>query len=169
MKHIFINSKKYGLKSVTVDDEDYELVNQFRWQIRKPKKTFYAIRDTYVSRRKGHRRERKFESMHRLIMGVSDKKIYIDHKDHNGLNNQKSNLREATHTQNLANTHKYKGTSKYKGVTFEKSSGMWRGRIGVDNKIINLGRFDNEDAAARRYDISAIKYFGEFANLNFPA
>lgn len=168
MKHIFINSKKYGLKAVTVDDEDYELVSQFAWQIRKPKKTFYAIRDTYVSRRRGHKRERKFESMHRLIMGISDKKVYVDHKDHNGLNNQKSNLREATHTQNLANTYKYKhnGTSKYKGVSLEKTSGKWKARIGVGNKVIALGRFDKESDAAICYNDAALKYFGEFASIN---
>jgi hypothetical protein len=96
------------------------------------------------------------------------KKYTVDHIDNNPLNNQKSNLRICSLKDNSKNSTKRNNTSsKYKGVYFENYTKKYKANIKVDYKTINLGRFLNEIDAAKAYDKAAIKYFGEFANLNF--
>lgn len=96
---------------------------------------------------------------------------YVDHIDRNPNNNKWENLREADISQNAANvelmkssTTGYKGVSKYHYSNIKK----WRAYIKVDGKFINLGKYKTKEEAARAYDEAAIKYFGEYAFLNFP-
>jgi hypothetical protein len=92
----------------------------------------------------------------------------IDHIDGDGLNNQKSNLRIGTHQQNIMNRTKQRNnTSGYKGVSFDKSTNKFVAQIGYNKKGIHIGSFKTAILAARAYDVEAIKYHGEFANLNF--
>ncbi|OHB55307.1 MAG: hypothetical protein A2173_08695 [Planctomycetes bacterium RBG_13_44_8b] len=94
--------------------------------------------------------------------------LIIDHKDHNGLNNSRANLRPATKAQNCWNRRKKPGcSSKYKGVCFNKALGKWAGSIRFEGRRSHLGYFVNEEEAARTYDAAARKYHGEFAALNF--
>ena len=103
--------------------------------------------------------------MHKLITGYPK----TDHKDHNGLNNQRSNLRPATVTQNNANQRPRRGfSSQYKGVFRVKKSGMWRARIGLDYGNHRIGDFVSELQAAYAYDAAAREMFGEYACPNFP-
>jgi hypothetical protein len=122
---------------------------------------FYACRQESVPRPDG-KLGQKFVKMHQVIVGYKRP----DHIDGNGLNNQKHNLRPATHAQNSRNKGKHKGTSKYKGVC--KTPYKWRARIYVDGKSKFLGDKDLEIDAAKLYDEAAVKYFGKFARLNFP-
>lgn len=95
--------------------------------------------------------------------------LLVDHKDNNGLNNQRENLRLASGSQNKANCAKYSNnTSGYKGVTLRKERNTWRAQIRVNNKLIILGCFVDKEEAARAHDKAALLYFGEFAQLNFP-
>ena len=83
------------------------------------------------------------------------------------LNNQKSNLRIATRAENMRNRSKYKtGSSQYKGVNRVKKSGAWRANISIDKKLVVLGYFSSEKTAAKTYNNAALKYYGEFANIN---
>lgn len=107
------------------------------------------------------------EKMHRLILGVTNPKIKIDHRDGNGLNNQRHNLREATQAQNLANSRPRSGSSRFKGVTF-RSPDKWIAQISKDGKHTYLGIFRDEFDAATAYNFAAIEMFGEFARLNRP-
>jgi hypothetical protein len=97
------------------------------------------------------------------------------------LNNQKENLRIATHGENQRNSSKLKFSKKectsiYKGVSLIKETNRWRALIKSNElvpgsnkcKQIHLGYFESEIAAAQAYDAAAIIYYKEFAKLNFP-
>jgi hypothetical protein len=169
MKEIEINSKKYGTHKVLVDDEDYEELSKYKWYLSKGKHTFYVHMDdnTYE---KGVRIKRVTVLMHRSLMGVpkGDKRI-VDHIDGNGMNNQKSNLRICTVTENNRNQVHSRGdfSSQYKGVYWCKDKKLWATEIRINKKKKFLGRFKSQVVAARTYDIAALKYFGEFHHLNF--
>jgi hypothetical protein len=91
----------------------------------------------------------------------------VDHRDGDGLNCQRNNLRLATKKQNSANRRKEPGTSSvYKGVSFERERKIWKAYIGGPLK--HLGRFEFQTEAALAYDRAAIERYGEFARLNFP-
>jgi hypothetical protein len=158
MKEIIIESKKFGTKTVLVDDEDFEYLSKFNWYIQKGKHTFYVYR-------KG--KEGNIIAMHRQLLGLSDSKVFSDHKDRSGLNNQRNNLRIATQSQNEANKVAHKGSvSKYFGVCWEKQYKKWKARICKNKISVHLGYFENESDAAIAYNKAAVSYHGEFANLN---
>jgi hypothetical protein len=95
--------------------------------------------------------------------------LLVDHRNTNGLDNRRSNLRLATYSQNNCNKAKRKNTSsRYVGVCFNKQLKRWGAYIKPQGKKIFLGYFDNEIDAAHAYDAAARKYHGEFARLNFP-
>jgi hypothetical protein len=95
--------------------------------------------------------------------------LQVDHEDGNGLNNQRSNLRIASPTQNQGNARRRKdNTSGYKGVSWYRRTNKWKAHIRVDKKLRHLGYFIDLTDAARAYDAAALEHFGEFAHLNFP-
>lgn len=142
-----------------IDDEDFERINRFTWCAAKSNENYYAIRKNY--------NESGTIRMHRVILNINDTKIKIDHIDNNSLNNQKSNLRIASNSENKRNQIKHKITSsKYKGVHFRKDNKKWRAGVRLNDQQINLGQFNNEIDAALAYNTAAIKYFGEFAKIN---
>jgi len=89
----------------------------------------------------------------------------IDHVDMIRGNNQRYNLRIATHTQNMWNRPAQKNnTSGYKGVTWHRQALRWQARIRANKKTISLGLFDTPREAHEAYKTAADKYHGEFAN-----
>lgn len=143
-------------KHMIVDAEDYDSLITKEWHC--DERGYCG-----VSSSKGRK------LVHRILMNVTDKSTTIDHKDRNPLNNRKSNLRLSSYAQNLYNKGPWsKSSSKYKGVWFCKSSGKWASELRCDGKRIYVGRFTNEEDAARAFDKLAIKHQGEFAYLNFP-
>jgi hypothetical protein len=106
--------------------------------------------------------------LHRYIMGVTDSRVIVDHKDGDGLNCQDGNLRICTTSQNGMNRGKQSDNkSGYKGVCWDKNKRKWMATIKLNQKNIFLGRFDNPIDAAKAYDEGARKYHGPFARLNF--
>ena len=142
-----------------VDAEDYEKLNKYKWFAKRCERRFYAERSY----------KNKNLKMHHEIMGTVEGK-YIDHINHNGLDNRKVNLRFVTPEQNSWNKRKQSGSysSKYKGVHWVKSEKTWRARITCKKKVIYLGRFSDEIEAAKAYDRKAKELFGEYTCLNFP-
>lgn len=156
MREIILTQGKVAL----VDDEDYEFISQWKWHY-DGTHGGYAIRTQRQGKRSLHFK------MHRVIMGVTDPQILVDHRDVDGLNNQRSNLRVCSHRQNNCNKVKSKNrSSRYKGVSFYKKYGTWEAGICVNYKNIYLGRFETEEEAALAYNRKAVELHGEFALLN---
>ncbi len=112
--------------------------------------------------------KRKSHYMHRIIMERMidrplEKSEYVDHIDRNILNNQRTNLRIASPSENLVNSKINKRSqTKLKGVQFKSNLGKWRARL-CDR---HLGYFTSEAAAAKAYNDAAYELYGEFAQLN---
>lgn len=170
MRTVVLHGEKAAGRVALVDDGDYELVMQYRWnvlEIRRPGKRpgSVLIHGPYAAANVSVKKGLPAARMHKLITGWP----ITDHIDHNGLNNCRYNLREATHTQNVRNARPQNGRSSgYKGVSWFKAGGKWRADIRVNGKLIYLGLFTDEIKAAQEYDAAALKHFGEFANPNFP-
>ncbi len=163
MKRIKLNSKKYPNKYALVDDEDFEYLNQFKWHPVKRNHTFYVARSAKINNKDTQ------IMMHREILKLTDSSIYTDHRDRNGLNNQKNNLRKCIPKQNNMNRcADKKSTSQYKGVSWSKEKQKWQSHICNESKRKHIGYFDNEKDAALSYDYYANKLFNKFAYLNFP-
>lgn len=99
---------------------------------------------------RGHLKGKK-SLMHRVILGVSDPKVFVDHKNHDTLDNRRENLRLANASQNKQNGHgPYKNnvTAKVRGVSLDRRSGKYRARVYVDGKRLSLGFFHTVAAAA---------------------
>jgi len=160
MKQIPLTQGKFAL----VDDCDFERVNQFKWyaiRMNKGKELFYARRHITVYGKD------KMQYLHRFLLGITNSKIKVDHKDGNGLNNIRSNIRLATQSQNLQNRGSQNNSeSKYKGVCFDNFTKSYRMQITINGKTIR-SRHKNEIDAAKEYDRMAKILHGEFANTNF--
>jgi hypothetical protein len=100
--------------------------------------------------------------MHRLISGAAPGQ-YVDHINHNTLDNRRHNLRLCTCSQNHANR---RPTRRFKGVS--RVSAGWGAWLQVDKHNRKLGVFDTEEEAATAYDFHARVAFGDYALVNFP-
>jgi len=143
-----------------IDDEDIEEVSKYNWRARKGRNTYYAT--THI----GDWRDKKNIHLHNLVMNTPAGFI-IDHKDHNGLNCQKDNMRICTKRQNGKNRSSW-GVSKYLGVSQvkHKTCIRWEAKIFSDGERKYLGSFRLEKEAAIAYNNAAQKIHGVFANLN---
>ena len=142
-----------------IDEEDWLLVAQYKWRLLEKRYTKYAQANI---KKNGKWRTMR---MHRLIMNCP-RNIQIDHIDHDGLNNRKSNLRFATNQQNNFNRKGYDTSSKYKGVTWRTKLKKWEAQIQTKGKSKYLGYYANENDAARAYNKMAVQVFGEYAYVN---
>ena len=103
--------------------------------------------------------------MHRLIMAPPGD-LQVDHRDGNGLNNGRDNLRICTDQQNKFNSTKKRAHKKYKGVFLDKRHGTYYAQLWLNRKSYFGGRHKTEDEAALAYNRLAIEHHGDFAQLN---
>lgn len=151
-------SRKYLDLYVIVDITDFHKVIEYHWtpDYNNKCKVIYA-----TSKIKG-----KNTRIHNFLYPEADE---VDHRDHDGLNNRRSNLRSVYRFQNSYNARGHKnGTSKYKGVSWDSQRKKWKTQIYINEKKKFIGRYTNEIQAAKEYDKAAHKAWGEYAYLNFP-
>lgn len=144
-----------------IDDADFELVSQHKWcAFWSPRgRCFYAVTST----QKEYKRTTIY--MHRLIMGASISEK-VDHINRRTLDNRRSELRLASHAQNMHNRGKtIKNTSGYKGVSWDRINNKWVAEIWENKKKTHLGRFLTKEEAYAAYCEAALRLHGEFARL----
>lgn len=128
-----------------VDDEDYDYLNQWKWQTHFNGTGYYGKRNIRLESGK-----RTSFMLHRAIITDVPLGMQVDHIDGNGLNNQRNNLRIVTNRQNQQNLHRDK-TSIYPGVCWGKRNNKWVSKIRIGNKVKHLGYFINEKDAFDAY------------------
>lgn len=170
MRTVSLHGKKAAGRVVMVDDADYDLVMRYRWFVWERTMAGGTKQGPYATASLSGRYTGTVR-MHRLLVPEGPR---VDHRDGDGLNNQRSNLRPATKGQNMANSRKSNAngggapSSRFKGVSWDKSRKRWAAEITANGVKRHLGRFVREELAARAYDAAALKAFGEFARPNFP-
>lgn len=140
-----------------VSNVDYQSLNKFKWYAHKDRhaKTFYALR---------HRKDENGKAMRWGMHNEVRGRKFVDHKNGNGLDNRRANLRPATPSQNMHNQQlRTNNTSGAKGVYWHKVAKKWAARISVNYERVYLGLFDNVEDAVDAYVKAARKHFGNFA------
>lgn len=164
VREVPLGGQKAAGRVALVDDDDYETAMQYKWCVRermlgdgRHANGPYAIANV----RDGGRKTTVL--LHTVLTGWTE----VDHKDHNGLNCTRSNMREVTRPQNQANQRTRVGR-KFKGVTWHAHTQRWQARITVNYKERYLGIFVSDVDAALAYDAAARAAWGQYAAVNFP-
>lgn len=156
MKRIKLTQGKYAI----VDDEDYDYLMAYA-------KKWFAMRHGNLWYAAGHRRNTGpggQDRMHRVILRTKPHE-HVDHKNGNGLDNRRSNIRIASRAENMWNRGKMpSNTSGFKGV--RKVKNRWQTRISINGNRLFLGSFLTKSTAAEAYDKAALRYHGSFAKLS---
>lgn len=152
MKKIRINSKKYGILEILLDDEDYNKIqkdfNNLNWSITKNHNGLYAQK----------RVNKKNIYLHRYIM--NNPNGIVDHINHNTLDNRKENLRITNNANNLRNGNIRKNNkSGINGVYYDKKRNKYSASIKVNYKNIFLGRFKTLEEAIKIRKQAELKYW----------
>lgn len=140
-------------QSCVIDRDDLPLIERFKWHAR-PRRDgcgYYAVSTSGIR-------------MHRLLVGAWGAEI-VDHRDGNGLNNRRSNLRKGTQSQNCVNRRKTPG-SNLRGVRPKK--GKWQAYIKYQGKQRSLGYFDSAEKAHTAYLVEAYRLHGDWMPLPEP-
>ncbi len=141
-------------KVALVDDEDYDRLNQLRWHANWTGRKWYAHRGN------------KPICMHHLILDV-DEGMEIDHRNGDGLDNRRQNLRVCTTQQNNFNRTVNKNNKLgIKGVSWHSQTKKFRAQIMCSGERIYIGGFDTAFSADVAYREAEKRYFGEFARIN---
>jgi hypothetical protein len=152
-----------------VSEQDFGRTSARRWHVIRGRS---GLRYAMTTWRRGPGLKQAGLYLHRFVACALPGQV-IDHRDGDGLNCTRENLRYCTVTDNCRN--RTNNRSAFKGVTRGNGTGVWRayiyaGELKADGsrKRVDLGTFSDSVAAARAYDMAAVAAFGEFAKLNFP-
>jgi hypothetical protein len=129
------------------------------WCVEAKRSRAYAVRGV------GPRANRRFVYLHREIAGPLPTED-VDHKNHDGTDNRRENLRCVPRSLNNANQRAKGGKSRFKGVYWHRQIGKWHAHVRRGEIRKSLAVFDCEADAARAYDIAALEMFGNYAATN---
>ena len=149
----------------TVDDEDFERINRYKWYAYKSNNTIYARRNV----RTGSKRQTAIQ-MHRDVMGCTagDKKI-VDHKNFNGLDNRKENLQVVSINVNIHRRNKQANNhTGYIGLSWKPKKKTWEAWVTINKRKIYCGCHKNPMVAAKMRDKVVLDFYHDNAILNFP-
>lgn len=144
-----------------IDEIDLDLLSSYHWFTFCPRKgyTYYVRSDTKCNVLLLHRL-----ILERMLGRTLSRNERVDHINRNGLDNRRSNLRLATHSQNMINRKlQANNSSGYRGVYWHTRDKKWISQIRVNNKSVYLGCFLEIQDAVSAYQDAAKKYFGDFA------
>jgi hypothetical protein len=137
-----------------IDSEDVHIVDRLSWRAMVRGGIVYAIAAD----------GQKTVYMHRVIMGA-DRGVFVDHADHDGLNNRRANMRLATPSQNCFNRRmRSNNTSGFKGVHWSKKAQKWCARIVGSGTDRFCGYHDTPEAAHAAYCKASAELHGEFGH-----
>ena len=148
-------------KVALVDQRDFARINGMgHWQAQLTQTgAWYATRSTHLNG------SNVFQRMHRVILQATNDQE-VDHKNGNGLDNRRTNLRIASRSSNMQNRGVW-GGSPYRGVSLHKATGKWVAQIQHNKTKKHLGLHDNDVDAAIAYDRAARDLYGPTARTNF--
>lgn len=142
-----------------ISPQDAELVLQAKWHVIGSAWLWYA----YTTNHPNHQGR---IAMHNLIVQPPPG-LEVDHKNRNGLDNRRENLRIVTPVENQWNKgKKNRASSRFRGVT--KVMRSWVAYATISSRQVRLGTFRDEVAAAIEHDIAILPERGVFAQTNFP-
>jgi hypothetical protein len=146
-------------RSAAVDDADYDRLSVHKWWAMKIRNVWYACRSFRENGKK------RWRSMHREVLGLTtNDRVSVDHRDGNGLNNSRDNIRICTHAQNSWNVkNRGVGQSGVRGVRFEPRGHGWRVQIQTNGKRRSVGTFRTREEASAAYEAAIVAERGEFA------
>jgi hypothetical protein len=145
-------------QTLLIEKRDLWIFESRCWSVRKHRNTHYLY--AAQGAKKLH--------LHREILNAPED-LEVDHRNGDGLDNRRSNLRLATRIQNSWNRTRSKtNQSGYLGVDYHKKLGYWRARLSVKGKLVHCSYHADALTAAQVRDEAAKNYFGEWARLNFP-
>lgn len=158
--HAWSPVDKWAVALVSV--EDVPALWARRWQLK------FQRGKAYLRYNKKVGRAQTVLYLHREILGAPDD-VQGEHRNRNGLDNRRGNLRLADQTRNNGNCIKRSGCSSvFKGVAWDKRARKWVAYINDGGRRVQLGLYADEADAARAYDRRAVEVFGQFARLNLP-
>jgi hypothetical protein len=143
-----------------IDIADIPRVEAWSWTALEGRHTTYARRAVLVG--SGYRTV----YLHCAIWGET-LGLEIDHIDGNGLNNQRSNLRLATHSENMRNQRLSRNSSSgLKGASWSKSNQRWQAQITIERKHCHLGFYDTPEEAHEAYARASVELHGQFGRVS---
>jgi len=154
-----------GFETV-IDEEDYHLVRDYHWMALVNERYDKVYAQGYLKGVSRASTGYATVTMHRLLMNPPPR-VPVDHEDHDGLNNRRSNLRISTTAQNAQNSRRPRNKTRlfpYKGVT--KSGNRYIGSLSVNRRMVKSASFKTPYEAALAYDVLALEHHGEFAATN---
>lgn len=164
---IFMPMKTGEILETLIDTEDLE-------KVRKTNLIWHGVWDiyseSYYAKATAYKQKPSTVSLHRIIMGVTEKHIKVDHENYDTLDNRKYNLRVTIQDKNLKhrNGKNSNNTSGYRNVFWNKKDERWIVQLQVKskNKILGRFKFNELEKAGEFAEEMRLKYYGEFAGRN---